>query len=1145
MKFKDIDIPDELIEAVKSNRLVVFAGAGVSMGEPCSLPNFRDLCELIGSGTGLEIEEEEHEDVYLGKLQDKGVDIKRKSADILNCNKKYNELHGLIVNLFKGYENIKIITTNFDPAFENYFAEDISKVNCYTAPALPLGEDFSGLVYMHGSLKKPETMIISDKDFGFAYITKGYVSKFLVDVFQNYHVLFIGYSFNDQVMSYLTRGLAPANNSFKRFILHEEIDFGKFMSLGIKPISFPKGRFDILNDLVKYIGTVANRDLVQWNKVYCEHQSVLPKDLLLLEAIKYSLHNEDCVRVFTNSVNEPKWVDWVKENQLIYDLSIDSKINNLWMDWIIKCLLGKYDDELVGLIERCHLSSNAKFGNLLLDKLCSQSDIDKHFVQVYIIIFKQFIVNEYLLFRLLHWLITINHIEIAYDLYKLCFNYRINITKNSLGDSVELHFITNDILIRDFWNGLKQFVIKNKVKDFAQFIINKLIQVLNEVKLLNGSEPYSFRANYFPLEDNERIYDNTEQCIMCMINALIHVLNSLDKSNKFFILSILEDLYNSEISLCRSLALKILRTTNLLDVYTKFNLYWKYFGLFDDSIHDQSFLLVADIYPSLSQTKKKEIVNKFNKVIKSAKKEPNQNERKLNLAFQWCDWLSRKTTDEYFLNTKYELMDDFGFVSSKNPERYYISHEVNIVEEKGTLSDEKIKQMSSDEIAYYLNNFKEDRFNDRTLRGANTDVSKCFLSNFDICKDEILSLLDKVDVATGFWSVFIYQLSSSDVAVTEKFEIIKLIREYDSIVKNNGRAITQCLQSVIKDKANSEFVIANCAVIFNILKCIVNNGNPSYYDIRTCDFNVFNNSVGEALYTLILLFYNNRNYINTKDYLDYFEQLLCKELKDHEIIVTLLLGYFNVIYSIDSNWAMEKLVPYLDCNHRDYVFAWSGLCIYCSYFTVEEIYILIDQFKQAVPNIGNLDKEVRKRFVQHYCLMLLYVGDSKNVTDIINLFNQLIDEECAAFTDIICDYFKEQEQDKLSVLWNKWVKQHASNRIQGQPIAVGTLEKKSILYLTLELNGQFPEMVNIICDSGFKASLDDYFILKLRETMLVVEYRDNVLKIITYLLDFGDHDNVFINELNELINDMQLTTTNVSTELQNKLLRIGITLKSE
>ncbi len=80
MKFKDIDIPDELIEAVKSNRLVVFAGAGVSMGEPCSLPNFRDLCELIGSGTGLEIEEEEHEDVYLGKLQDKGVDIKRKSA---------------------------------------------------------------------------------------------------------------------------------------------------------------------------------------------------------------------------------------------------------------------------------------------------------------------------------------------------------------------------------------------------------------------------------------------------------------------------------------------------------------------------------------------------------------------------------------------------------------------------------------------------------------------------------------------------------------------------------------------------------------------------------------------------------------------------------------------------------------------------------------------------------------------------------------------------------------------------------------------------------------------------------------------------------------------------------------------------------
>ena len=38
----NIDFPKPLLNALRDGELVVFAGAGVSMGEPACLPNFED-----------------------------------------------------------------------------------------------------------------------------------------------------------------------------------------------------------------------------------------------------------------------------------------------------------------------------------------------------------------------------------------------------------------------------------------------------------------------------------------------------------------------------------------------------------------------------------------------------------------------------------------------------------------------------------------------------------------------------------------------------------------------------------------------------------------------------------------------------------------------------------------------------------------------------------------------------------------------------------------------------------------------------------------------------------------------------------------------------------------------------------------------
>ena len=51
LKFGELEFPMAIIEALKQDRLVVFAGAGVSMGPPANLMNFNDLTQLILHGS--------------------------------------------------------------------------------------------------------------------------------------------------------------------------------------------------------------------------------------------------------------------------------------------------------------------------------------------------------------------------------------------------------------------------------------------------------------------------------------------------------------------------------------------------------------------------------------------------------------------------------------------------------------------------------------------------------------------------------------------------------------------------------------------------------------------------------------------------------------------------------------------------------------------------------------------------------------------------------------------------------------------------------------------------------------------------------------------------------------------------------------
>ena len=82
MRIAGLQFPDPLIDSLKNDCLIVLAGAGVSMGEPANLPDFKGLAQSIADGTGISVRENGRIDGFLGSLSRKrNTDVHCRPAE--------------------------------------------------------------------------------------------------------------------------------------------------------------------------------------------------------------------------------------------------------------------------------------------------------------------------------------------------------------------------------------------------------------------------------------------------------------------------------------------------------------------------------------------------------------------------------------------------------------------------------------------------------------------------------------------------------------------------------------------------------------------------------------------------------------------------------------------------------------------------------------------------------------------------------------------------------------------------------------------------------------------------------------------------------------------------------------------------------
>ena len=199
MIFHNVKLPNLVSLARDKRELVIFVGAGISYPPPSSFPLFSGLVEQVGKEFGLKTNLNEIKDKEPQKLEDwrlLGHKVHAAVAKILsNPEAKPTQMHYDLIKVFPDVESLRIVTTNFDKhlstAAKMVFPS--KEVEEYFAPALPLGDDFSGIVYLHGSaFMRENRMVLTASDFGKAYFSKGWAREFLLSFFPSTRSYLLG-----------------------------------------------------------------------------------------------------------------------------------------------------------------------------------------------------------------------------------------------------------------------------------------------------------------------------------------------------------------------------------------------------------------------------------------------------------------------------------------------------------------------------------------------------------------------------------------------------------------------------------------------------------------------------------------------------------------------------------------------------------------------------------------------------------------------------------------------------------------------------------------------------------------------------------------------------------------------------------------
>ena len=1136
MIIADVDFPQPLLNALRDGQLVVFAGAGVSMAPPALLPDFRGLALRIAEGTGLTIGEFEPEDRFLGRLKDAGPDVHRRAVQILQANDpKPTELHRNLLGLYTGPENVRIVTTNFDRLFEQAAADlyDLAP-KVFQAPALPLGQRFQGLVHIHGAVDEPTEMVLTSQDFGRAYLTEadGWARRFLVDLFANYTVLFVGYSHQDTIMTYLTPSLPP-ESSQKRFALigdWKSEEQGHWRRMGVEPVAFQQADADdfvSLDSAVAGLADQISRGTLDWQREIAAIASRYPPvgttDDERAGIIEHALSDPVETRFFVESAELPEWIEWLDRRGHLTALFNDGELSQQdqrLIHWLISRFALTHDSTLFALMGRHGHRLNPVFWRLLsLQMQHSDQDPPEPAVLTRWVLFLASVIpkeaDEFALAWLAEACASVGATDGLLRVYE-ALTERFDRAPPSAGwaSSVMFHYEMQKMLSEH---------IKPNLAKMAEPLLALTTMRLNARQAVSNAwgqrDPTwgSDNIRRSAIEPHEQDDDSGE--VDPLVDVARECLEWLATNRPDAARLWSERHSRSRVPLLRRLVVHTLSVRTDLSPDDKIAWLLERCDIHDIAAHHETFRATSIIFPQAGSERRSDLIDAVLAYRWTQATEPDTDLHTAMHHFTWLNWLS-EAAPECELTS--QALDD---IRNRHPEfqpyehpDFFLYHQTGM--QSGdqspwtavTLLAQPAAEALPDLVAYQPTERERFEGHDRwaMLRAVEEAVQTNASWGLELADAmtgigewnsdlwyHIIVAWAKVELDQDGVKRMLSHLSSEGLHQQRVREIARTLLEL--VRKTNGAETTR-----LRGEANS--LAAALHQHANIVE--VHNSTPSVGGVLQ-DVDWLETAINHPSGILAQFWAESialwcRQQAAPPQTLNYeYRAALDGIVQDDSIAGklgrTVLARYTPLLLWVDETWTRQNLIPLLDHDSSEFLSAWDGLT-YCRQMTPQTAELLKEPFLKAVEHVNrDLAGSRQERFITRYVGLLVWFASDPADEWITKLLTHCDSEARHRIAMEISSHLRSADAGRQKTWWSTWLKGYWENRLLGVPVQLDDAEIDSMLYWTTLLSAVFPEAVDLAIQMRAVQLQHGIVIFQIEEGNLVDQYPESVAKLLIHL----------------------------------------------
>ena len=1100
MRISGIDFPESLLGALRDGRLVVFAGAGVSRGEPACLPDFKALAEAVALHTSQKLREEEPEDRFLGRLHDQGKRVHEITAQALvKDDPQPTRLHLDVLRLYQGHQSVRLVTTNFDMLFEKG-AEEVfnSKPEIFRAPALPLGSKFNGIVHVHGVVDRADDMVLTDKDFGRAYLTEGWARRFILDLFSSYTVLFVGYSHSEVVMTYLARALPPAGN--QRFALAPNRDGDSWQALGIKPIVYPSSSRDDHQALYESMSGLANhvsRGALGWQRQITEIASAPPSlDKEDMDLISDSMSDRMRVRFFTDAASDPRWIGWLdRHNYLntLFQAGEPSGLSNrdrqlAW--WLAHKFAVHHSNELFLLITQnglkvhpdfwlalgatigressCSLDATVlvRWVSMLLDSAPPLQQFSPRFPYLDV------------LPKLVERCIEQGETDTLLDIFDAMattalelrpgivmpeYNVDLPLTAESspVYDYLDLHRI---------WNA----GLKPKLDQVVEPLMSSVVQILvKQYRTLHSWQaadrewdPTSFRRHAIKPHEQDGYPESVDALIDVARDCLEHLTAERHRvAVNWFIRLVREDA-----PILRRLAVNALPARDDLTADGKIDWLLTEMGLHDIPVHHETFQAMRALYPDASPDRRRAVLKEIQAYVWPVQEDDERAILAARRHFNWLHWLQEADPKcnlvRQSLAAAREQYPDFK--PAEYPDLTHYTADSGFVAPQSHRSVDELLSRPASELVKELLSFcgKNPRGPDRgaLLSVVEEAATRRFEWGLDLAN--AMAKLNTWD--TDLWPCLMRAWSRELDEANHRRVLGYLANQ--QLYPKHARPIADALRAPVRDGglAYSAVLLSELNQLANALWKQLDRDDPiseegnRLLEALQHPAGVLSQFWLESL-SLWLQQQDARPDKLTDEYLQVFSAIVQDPTQVGRLGKSVLATQLGFMSTADENWTAQNLIHlFEDTEGPDYQAVWHGF-LYGGPIRPQVASMLEDAVLQAMRHLDSLfptGGDLRRQFIRVCTAMAAYYVENPLDCWVPTLFqNTDAEDRCHFAWDvelILADMVDEEQQE----WWQRWLKEYWEKRLQGIPTSLREGEVTAMLGWLPNFSNLFPKAVH-------------------------------------------------------------------------------------